>query len=49
MAWLQNNLSTVIVAAVLVLAVALALFFTVRSRKKCGLRRKTKSKTTSIL
>ena len=36
MAWLQNNLSTVIVAAVLVLAVTLALFFTLRARKKGG-------------
>ncbi len=36
MAWLQENLATVIVAAVLVCAVALAVFFTIRARKKGG-------------
>ena len=39
MPWLQENLATVIVAAVLVLAVALAVFFTIRALKKgcsCG-------------
>lgn len=36
MAWLQDNLPTVIVAAVLVVSAALALFFTLRARKKGG-------------
>ncbi|MBR4769855.1 MAG: FeoB-associated Cys-rich membrane protein [Clostridia bacterium] len=39
MAWLQSNLPTVIVAAVVVLAAALALFFTLRARRNgcsCG-------------
>ena len=39
MAWLRENLATVIVAAVLVVSVAAALFFTLRARRKgcsCG-------------
>ncbi|MBR5044777.1 MAG: FeoB-associated Cys-rich membrane protein [Clostridia bacterium] len=36
LAWLQANFATVIVVAVLVAAVALAVFFTLRARRRGG-------------